>query len=50
MLSAICNHGYKSLVREGAVVLLFMEELGRTHALQTCGCHTGKPEFYQQLC
>lgn len=45
MLSAICNHGYKSLVREGAVVLLFMEALGRTHALQTCGCHTGQPEF-----
>jgi hypothetical protein len=45
MLTAICNHGYKYIVREGAVVLLFVEQLDRPHALQTCGCHTGQPEF-----
>lgn len=45
MLSAICNHGYKYIVREGAVELLFMEQLDRTHALQTCGYHIGQPEF-----
>lgn len=44
MLSAICKHGYKYIVREG-LAELFPEQLGKTHALQSCGYHTVQFEF-----